>query len=208
MQDPVVLNKFISDELSKEFCDFLDPISKPTPRYGMSGALGYGTSSEAAEVGKTRRAINGFENTEHEATVLKIEQMYASVQSALEGHFGVEMDLVNCNYQILTEGGENPMHSDSTKLDGSPWRDDGIPEELEYSALLYLNNYGEDFQGGEVYFKLQDVLIEPKMGQLLFFKGDVEHIHEVRKVTGGFRKNFVFFFGKRGNVSQRQFFND
>ena len=208
MPNPVVLDGFISDELCQEFCNFLDPISKPSPRQSMSGALGYGTSAEAAEVGKTRRAINGFENTEHESTVLKLEEMYKSVRHALEEHFDVEMDLVNCNYQILTEGAENPMHSDSTKLDGSPWRDDGVPEELEYSALLYLNDYGVDFEGGEVYFKNQDVLIKPKAGQLLFFKGDVEHIHEVRKVLGGFRKNFVFFFGRKGNISGMRFFND
>jgi len=208
MSDPVILDGFISDELSVEFCSFLDPICKPSPRLGMSGALGYNTSTEAAEVGKTRRAINGFDGTEHESTVLKIEQMYADVQKALEEHFGMEMDLVNCNYQVLTEGGENPMHSDSTKLDGSPWRDDGVPEELEYSALLYLNNYEEDFQGGEVYFELQDVLVKPKRGQLLFFKGDVEHIHEVRKVLGGARKNFVFFFARKGNISEKNFFND
>jgi len=174
----------------------------------MRGALGYKTSADAAEVGNTRRAINGYENTEHEEIVLRIEQMYSAVRSALENHFGVAMDLVNCNYQVLTEGAENPMHSDSTKLDGSPWRDDGIPEELEYSALLYLNDYGKDYQGGEIYFPLQDVLIKPKTGQLLFFKGDVDHIHEVRKVLGGVRKNFVFFFSKRGNISDQRFFND
>lgn len=208
MLGPVLVEGFISDGLAIEFCDFLDPICKPSPRLGISGTLGYNTSADAAEVGKTRRAINGFEGTEHEGTILKIEEMYSAVQKALEDHFEVDMDLVNCNYQVMTEGAENPMHSDSTKLDGSPWRDDGIPEELEYSALLYLNNYEEDFQGGEVYFQLQDTLIQPRRGGLLFFKGDVEHIHEVRKVLGGARKNFVFFFSRRGNISQKNFFND
>lgn len=204
----VVIDKFIPDELSTEFCNFLDPLSKPSPRLGISGTLGYNTSAEASQVGLTRRAINGYENTEHEATVLKIEDMYLSVREAIEENFRIELDLINCNYQIMTEGAENPLHSDSTKLDGSPWRDDGVPEELEYSALLYLNNYDEDFQGGELYFPLQDILVKPEAGQLVFFKGDVQHIHEVRKVLGGSRKNFVFFFSKKGNISDKNFFND
>lgn len=201
MPDPIVFDDFIEDDLIAELCGFLDPLSKPSPRFGISGTLGYPTSAVAASVGKTIRAINGYENTPGEATVLKLETLYGSIQTALENFYGVEMDLVNCNYQILTPGAENPLHSDSTKLDGSPWRDDGIPEELEYSALLYLNTYGVDYSGGEIYFPNQDVLIQPKKGQLVFFKGDVEHIHEVRKVESGIRKNFVFFFGRRGVAS-------
>lgn len=201
MPNPVVLDDFISDDLIVELCSFLDPISKPSPRFGISGTLGYPTSAQAAAVGKSIRAINGYENTPLEATVFKLENLYDSVQKTLENFYGIDMDLVNCNYQVLTPGAENPLHSDSTKLDGSPWRDDGIPEELEYSALLYLNTYGIDYEGGELYFPNQDMLIKPKKSQLVFFKGDVEHIHEVRKVTSGVRKNFVFFFGRRGVAS-------
>ena len=139
MSDPVVFDDFIDDDLIAELCGFLDPLCKPSPRFGISGTLGYPTSAVAAAVGKTVRAINGYENTPSEVTVTKLENLYSYIQETLEKFYDVDMDLVNCNYQILTPGAENPLHSDSTKLDGSPWRDDGIPEELEYSALLYLN---------------------------------------------------------------------
>ena len=206
--DPVVIDNFISKESCRRLTEFLDPMLKPSPRVGMRGALGYETSAEASAVGDTVRAVKGYEGTPQEEIVFELEGVYASVQRAMEQHFNIEMSLVNCSYQELTEGGENPMHSDSTKLDGSPWRDDGIEEELEFSALVYFSDYGSDFAGGEIEFPLQNVTVYPKAGQLVFFRGDVEHIHEVKKVTGGVRKNLVFFLSRKGNVSSIKYFED
>lgn len=206
--DPVVIDDYISSEFVAEITEFLDPMLKPTPRDGMRGALGYETSAVAASVGSTTPAVGGFEGTPQEDLVNRLGRLYLSVRSAMEQHFGIEMDLVNCSYQELTEGADNPLHSDSTKLDGTPWRDDGVEEELEFSALVYLSNWGSDFTGGEIEFPLQNAWIEPKAGQLVFFKGDVEHIHEVKTVLSGVRKNLVFFFGRRGNVSEEKYFEE
>jgi hypothetical protein len=200
--DPVTLDSYIDDAMVSELVEFLDPLLKPTPRDGMRGALGYETSEIAAAVGSTIPAIGGYEGTDHEETVARLGQLYLKVRASMEEHFGVEMDLVNCSYQELTKGAGNPMHSDSTKLDGSPWRDDGIEEELEFSALIYLNTWGVDFTGGEIEFPLQNTVIKPKAGQLVFFRGDVEHLHEVKTVESGVRKNLVFFYGRRGNTSK------
>lgn len=204
--DPVVIDSFITEDQVAEFVSFLDPLLKETPRPGMRGALGYETSALAAAVGRGVPAVGGWENTPEEKIVRNLEDLYKNVQLLMEDHFNVQMDLVNCTYQELTEGAGNPLHSDSTKLDGSPWRDDGIEEELEFSALVYLNNWGKDFTGGEIEFPLQNVWIEPKEGQLIFFRGDVEHIHEVKTVISGIRKNLVFFFGRKGNTSDLKYF--
>lgn len=204
--DPVIINNYISTDQVKEFVDFLDPLLTPTPRLGMRGALGYETSAQAAGVGSSVPAVAGWENTPEEKIVKNLEELYKNVRLLMEKHFGVSMDLVNCTYQELTEGAGNPLHSDSTKLDGSPWRDDGVEEELEFSALVYLNDHGVDYLGGEIEFPLQKVWIEPKAGQLIFFRGDVDHIHEVKTVTSGVRKNLVFFFGRRGNTSEIKYF--
>lgn len=204
--DPVIVDNFISAENVKEYVNFLDPLLRETPRPGMRGALGYETSFVAAAVGKTVPAVAGWENTPEEKIVKNLELLYANVRSLMEKHFEIEMDLVNCTYQELSEGVGNPLHSDSTKLDGSPWRDDGVEEELEFSALVYLNDWGVDYTGGEIEFPLQNVIIKPKSGQLVFFRGDVEHIHEVKTVTSGVRKNLVFFFGRKGNTSDLKYF--
>jgi predicted 2-oxoglutarate/Fe(II)-dependent dioxygenase YbiX len=108
----------------------------------------------------------------------------------------------------MNEGAFNPLHSDTTNLDGTPLQPDGTPEELEWSGLLYLNNNGEDFEGGTIYFPKQDVEILPKAGDLVLFPGDVHHVHEVPEVTKGKRKNLVFFYGREGVVgSDKNFFD-
>jgi predicted 2-oxoglutarate/Fe(II)-dependent dioxygenase YbiX len=96
----------------------------------------------------------------------------------------------------LTEGANNGLHSDMYKMDGSMW-DDGTErkDELEYSALFYMSDYGADFTGGKIYFPQQDLEIRPEKGMLVFFRGDLEHTHEVTEVFSGERYAIVMFFG-------------
>lgn len=203
-----VLDNYITSDDAHSLCSFLEPLLEDTPRVGMRSALGYETSAEAAKVGDTYPAIKGYEGTYQEPVVRDIEALYKSVRTTLESFFEVEMDLVNCVYQELTTGASNELHADRTQLDGSPWREDGVEEELEFSALLYLNTHGVDYEGGEIEFPLQETVLKPKTGQLVFFKGDLEHIHEVKTVLSGTRKNLVFFFSRRGNVSNLNHFPD
>jgi hypothetical protein len=82
-------------------------------------------------------------------------------------------------------------------LDGSSWNDgSGREDELEYSALLYLSDYGTDFTGGEIIFPKQNLTIYPTKGMLVFFRGDLEHPHEVNTIISGNRYAIVTFFGK------------
>lgn len=205
---PIVVDNFLKNDLVEELVSFLDPQLKDSPRRSMRGALGYETSVIASSIGNGTPALFGFEGTPQESTVRALENVYKDVRVSMEKHFNIAMDLVNCAYQELAEGGSNPMHSDSTKLDGSPWRDDGVEEELEFSALVYLNSVDTDFTGGEIEFPLQKVLIKPKAGQLVFFKGDIDHIHEVKTVTSGVRKVLVFFFARKGNTSSVSYFSE
>lgn len=206
--DPKVVDDYIDQNFVLELTSLLDPLLKPTPVPAMRGALGYENSAVAAAVGTSVSAIPELVGTDKEDVVNRLGELYLAVRSTLEEHFGVDMDLVNCSYQELSEGGSNPLHSDSTKLDGTPWRDDGVEEELEFSALIYLNDWGTDYTGGEIEFPLQNVVIKPKAGQLVLFRGDIDHIHEVKIVTSGVRKNLVFFFGRRGNVSNDRYFEN
>lgn len=206
--DPKVVDDYIDQNFVLELTSLLDPLLKPTPVPAMRGALGYENSAVAAAVGTSVSAIPELVGTDKEDVVNRLGELYLTVRSTLEEHFGVDMDLVNCSYQELSEGGSNPLHSDSTKLDGTPWRDDGVEEELEFSALIYLNDWGTDYTGGEIEFPLQNVVIKPKAGQLVLFRGDIDHIHEVKIVTSGVRKNLVFFFGRRGNVSNDRYFEN
>jgi predicted 2-oxoglutarate/Fe(II)-dependent dioxygenase YbiX len=88
-------------------------------------------------------------------------------------------------------------------LDGKPNREDGLPEEQEYSALLYFSSYGDDFTGGELEFPLQDLIIHPENGDLIIFRGNHLYPHRVSLVTMGMRDTMILFLGKKGNVSDR-----
>jgi predicted 2-oxoglutarate/Fe(II)-dependent dioxygenase YbiX len=203
--DPVVLDNFITTELADKLCAFLDPKLGPENNK-IYTALGFQNSIQASKAGFSEPALHGIFNPEDSLIVSELGNIYVRVRDILEKYFGVEMDLVNAIYQKLITGASNSLHSDSSMLDGSPWQKDGTPEELEWSALLYLNNYDEDFTGGSIRFPLQEVELFPRKGQLVFFKGDLDHIHEVTTVESGERRNIVFFYAKRGNISDRNMF--
>jgi hypothetical protein len=200
---PMIIDNFVSENDVERFDAFLSSIVQPLPtRPRLRTALGYPTSVVASKVGYSRPVIEGYEKTEHEQTVKDLGSLLVRVKETLESSFSVEMDTVQYVYHQMLEGAKNALHSDSSNLDGSPLNEDGTPEELEWSALVYLSSYNEDFTGGKIVFPKQGISHEPVKGQLVFFKGDHEHPHEVEVVTSGIRSALVFFFGLRGNTSE------
>jgi predicted 2-oxoglutarate/Fe(II)-dependent dioxygenase YbiX len=61
----------------------------------------------------------------------------------------------------------------------------------EYSSILYLN---DNYQGGELYFEEIDLLIKPKVNQLVFFPSGSEFRHEVKPVLSGDRYTLASFY--------------
>lgn len=203
-----VLDNYISeDDCNKYISNFKDMLRKE-PRDHMWSAFGQPNSMTASKINKDNPLHILTGNEEVDESLIKASILVNDVREEMERFYGVELDLANVTFSKMEPGGFNPLHSDSTKLDGSPWRDDGIPEELEYSALVYASDYGKDFFGGEIEFPKQGLKIEPKKGTLVFFKGDVEHIHEIYKVTAGERYTFILFYARRGNVSGETFFTN
>ena len=205
---PKIISNFISNEEIARIESFLGSIAETAPHNEhLKVALGYPSSNFASLVGYSQLALNGYESTKHAQTVKDIGDILLRIKAVLEEEFGQEMDTVNYIYQQLLEGGFNFLHSDSTNLDGSPLSEDGTPEELEWSALLYLNSGNKDFGGGELIFPKQNLTYVPVEGDLVFFVGDVDHPHKVTKVTSGVRSTLVCFFGKKGNTSDASLFS-
>lgn len=193
----LIKENYVAAEDCLRYRTFLDQYVKETPRRGIAGALGYPTSLAASTVGKQTGVVFGID----ESVNFELGALYEQIKKDAEEYFGQELDLCQSNYQLMTEGGVNPLHADSINLDGTPIQPDGKPEEIEYSGLFYLSNYEEEFQGGILTFPRFDLTYLPKMGDLVLFKGDIEHQHDVSMVTGGERRNIVFFWARRGNVS-------
>lgn len=200
-----VLENFLTESDCKKISSYLDGISSANqvPHYLV--ALGFETSNQASSVSLENPVLPLSDNSLHNEVSILVTESILGLRQKMEDFFLEKMSLVNCNYVQMTQGASNPLHADRTHLDGTPYHDG---EELEFSALIYLNDFGKDYTGGEIVFPLQDLQIEPKTGMAVFFKGDVDHQHEVFEVSSGIRKNIVLFFGKRGNTSDKIMFGD
>jgi hypothetical protein len=204
---PVVVDSFVSDEDAKDLVDFLLKIEKPSPRENYSGSLGYLDSLSASQISMDNPVIPLTNNPESDSYILKITDAIIRTKQAIENFYGLELDLVQTSHTTMYPGVGNELHSDSTNLDGTPLREDGVPVEMEYSAILYLNTYGVDFAGGEICFPKQDLIYKPRAGSLIYFVGNADYIHEVKDVLSGKRVAIVMFFGRKGNVSTETFYH-
>jgi predicted 2-oxoglutarate/Fe(II)-dependent dioxygenase YbiX len=103
----------------------------------------------------------------------------------MELYYQKELGLVQFILNRMHAGAENTVHIDNAT---------GMYPELEYSAMIYLNDCGKDFQGGELNFPNQNIELKTKKGMLVFFKGDEKTPHGVNPVSQGYRDNFISFF--------------
>jgi hypothetical protein len=198
-----IIKSYISKEKSAQFYDYLDSYSLVSSNPNILNALGYPTSAIASQTDETTGALHGIDHP----TNKELGRLFVDIKGTAEDFFETEIDLCQANYQVLLPGAENLLHADAMHLDGSPIQADGPEEEIKWSGLLYLNTYGVDFLGGKLSFPGFDIEYCPVAGDLVLFQGDVEHRHAVSKVISGHRKNIVFFWSDRGNISEENFFS-
>jgi hypothetical protein len=196
-----IVKDFVSEADCKRYSKFLDEHSSAGRFDEILNALGYESSAQASKVDRNTGVL--FKN---QSPINKeLGALFDRTKEAAEKVFGFELDLCNSNYAVLLPGGSIPLHSDTTKLDGSPLQEDGSPEEIERSGILYLNTKDLDFEGGSLFFPEFDLDYSPKSGELVLFESDLKHRHDVRKVLSGRRETIVFFWGRKGNISERNF---
>jgi len=88
------------------------------------------------------------------------------------------------NFEILRykDGGEFGIHIDV-----------GLQEPFSKRKLSAVGFGSEDFEGGELEFPRQDVLIKPKTGTVAIFPSNFTHPHLVKPVTSGTRYSLVYW---------------
>ena len=139
---------------------------------------------------------NGEENNKALAGA-KISSLLYKIKKSLQDFYDVSLPNAEGGMAKLTEGAFNGLHSDMYQIDGSKWEDgSGRESELNYSAILYLSDHDKDFSGGEIIFPQQDLSIKPEAGMLVFFTGDLDHLHKVSRVKSGERYSVVAFLGE------------
>ena len=175
----------------------LSPFLKDTPpeivKYTQS-AFGLNGSEEGLYL-KANHLFSSLTGNEKTDKAIKLfTEVLFRIKNEMESFYNIELVPIQCVLNRILAGGENPTHVDDQT---------GMYSELEYSGLIYLGNYGEQFFGGEIVFPLQDLKIEQKKGMLVFFKGDEKAPHGVNKVISGYRDNIITFFTNLKKIKER-----
>jgi hypothetical protein len=120
-----------------------------------------------------------------------IEGLFQKLQPIIEEFFKVKVEPTGQTIVKWMPGQFQKPHADKELHDGP---DAGLPNDFPYydlSSLFYLN---DDYEGGELYFPLQDVKFKPKKGAAYFFPGDKNFIHGVTEIKSGIRYTCPFFW--------------
>jgi hypothetical protein len=194
-----IINNFISNHEAQILIDSLVPYLVASERPGLS-------ETRFEDYMKILKHIYDgesiFEGQDSAEAGLLFTQIINDVAKRINDFYGVDVVAINPQLAEISEGGKNDgLHCDSVQIDGTPW-DDGntMLEDLEFSALVYLNTSGVDYSGGTIYFPNQNIDLMPKAGQMIFFRGDIEHPHGVSEVTSGKRYALVLFYGRSDRV--------
>jgi hypothetical protein len=84
----------------------------------------------------------------------------------------------------LGPGGYHSRHADNCRQNEQGiWVPNHTPQR-DITAIYYLN---EEFEGGEIVFDVQKLVVAPRRGLLLAFPSDAHHVHEVLPVRIGVR---------------------
>lgn len=170
---------------------------KDTPpeivKYTQS-AFGLNGSKEGIHLNETHLFSTLTGNKKTDQAIKLLTEILFRIKKEMENFYKINLIPIQCVLNRILVGGENPTHVDD---------ETGMYNELEYSGLLYLGNYGEEFFGGEIIFPLQNLKIEQKKGMLVFFKGDKNAPHGVNKVISGYRDNIITFFANSEKIKER-----
>jgi len=194
-----IIDNFLSDADTKAIINDLSPYLVASERAGMSETRFEDYMGILKNIYENKPILDG---KMHGLGFALFTETVNLVAEKINKFYDVDVVAINPQMAEISEGGKNDgLHCDSVQLDGSPW-DDGnkMLEDLEFSALVYLNASGSDYSGGNIYFPNQELNISPKTGQLIFFRGDINHPHGVSEVTSGKRYALVLFYGRSDRV--------
>jgi len=84
-------------------------------------------------------------------------QIVKRMGKEISDHYGEPMELKTLFHSVMVPGAVNPLHWDNYIENGQE----------DVSSLFYIN---EEYEGGELNFPDQDLLIKPKKGTFIFLE--------------------------------------
>jgi len=184
---------------------------------GEGGAAIFDLSSGAVSQG--RQFINAFASMHHDPSKPKFQKSeldifgktVTKVQSLVESNFGSNNPMLTPPCFFSRINGSRPAitphdeywHSHVDKLQY---------EGFIYTALLYLNTQGVDFEGGQFAFldgvEEKPTYVLPRAGRLVLFTSGSENTHRVLPVTKGIRRAVTIAFTCNSKKAVRSFLED
>jgi predicted 2-oxoglutarate/Fe(II)-dependent dioxygenase YbiX len=102
----------------------------------------------------------------------------------------------------LGAGGYHSPHADNCRQNEQRvWVANHTPQR-DITVIYYLN---DEFDGGEIVFALQQLVVKPRRGLLLAFPSDAAHVHEVLAVRSGVRYTMPIWFTKQQRYALANF---
>jgi predicted 2-oxoglutarate/Fe(II)-dependent dioxygenase YbiX len=102
----------------------------------------------------------------------------------------------------MGSGGHHSRHADNCRQSKKgDWVPNHTPQR-DASAIYYLN---ETFEGGEIVFDREKLVVKPCRGLLLAFPSDGMHVHEVLPVRSGVRYTMPIWFTKQEALALKNF---
>ena len=118
-----------------------------------------------------------------------INQMVLRFKKEVDAYFNVKAIPTSPAIVRWLPGQEQRPHADKELWEKGMSGPNDFPH-YDIAGLFYLN---DDYEGGELYFPLQDIEFKPKPGAAYFFPGDKNFIHGVRPIISGIRYVVPFF---------------
>lgn len=83
--------------------------------------------------------------------------------------------------------------------------DHGFSYNCTLSAVSYLN---DDYEGGELYFRLQDLNVKPTAGDLYLFPSNFMYPHQAKVVTSGVKYSLVTMLDYSDKYHKPEFYQE
>ncbi|XP_066991993.1 2-oxoglutarate and iron-dependent oxygenase domain-containing protein 3 [Anabrus simplex] len=149
-----------------------------------SGAISMGQGF--VNVYQQKKAANIFQKADF--TIYKVVK--TKIQHAVAHHFGLDVKTLRLTHPTffsrMTSLPPKTIHDEYWH----PHVDKETYKSFHYTSLLYLTDYGRDFEGGRFIFIDQDKTnrtVEPRKGRVSMFTSGSENVHFVERVTSGTR---------------------
>jgi hypothetical protein len=160
-----------------------------------------GTVTYDSEYWKDRVATTRSLDKNNSEISLVIRGLYERLKPIIENFFDVNISPTGETIVRWLPGQFQNPHADKELHEGN---DAGTPNDFPYydiASLFYLN---DDYEGGELYFPLQDIQFKPKRGAAYFFPGDMNYVHGVTEIKNGIRYTCPFFWKILKHTGTRQ----